>query len=73
MTPDHYIILFVAALSICWAIISLIDMLERKKRLRAKKETWGKLNEVSERLKVEKNLKVWESLGNSNEEKENIK
>ena len=47
----------------------MIDMLESKKRLRAKKETWGKLNEVSERLKVEKNLKVWESLGNSNEEK----
>ena len=51
----------------------MIDMLESKKRLRAKKETWGKLNEVSERLKVEKGLKVWESLGNSNEEKENIK
>ena len=50
-----------------------MDMLESKKRLRAKKETWGKLNEVSERLKVEKDLKVWESLDNSNEEKENIK
>jgi hypothetical protein len=48
-------------------------MLEGKKRLRAKKETWGKLNEVSERLKVEKDLKVWESLGDSNEKKENIK
>ena len=69
MTADHYIILIIAALSICWAIISLTDMLEGKKRLRAKKETWGKLNEVSERLKVEKGLKVWESLGNSNEEK----
>ena len=62
MTTNHYIILIVAALSICWVIISLIDMLESKKRLRAKKETWGKLNEVSERLKVEKDLKVWESL-----------
>jgi hypothetical protein len=48
-------------------------MLGSKKRLRAKKETWGKLNEVSERLKVEKGLKVWESLGSSNEKKENIK
>ena len=72
MTADHYIILIVAALSICWVIISLIDMLESKKGLRAKKETWGKLNQVSERLKVEKGLKVWESLGDSNE-KENIK
>jgi len=73
LTTNHYIILIVAAFSICWVVISLIDMLENKKRLRAKKETWGKLNEVSERLKVEKGLKVWESLGNSNEEKENIK
>ena len=73
MTTNHYIILIVAAFSIYWVFISLIDMLENKKRLRAKKETWGKLNEVSERLKVEKDLKVWESLGNSNEEKENVK
>ncbi len=73
MTTNHYIILIVAAFSICWVVISLIDMLESKKRLRAKKETWGKLNEVSERLKVEKDLKVWESLGDSNEKKENIK
>ena len=73
LTATHYIILIVAAFSICWVVISLIDMLENKKRLRAKKETWGKLNEVSERLKVEKGLKVWESLGNSNEGKENIK
>ena len=51
----------------------MIDTLESKKRLRAKKETWGKLNQVSERLKVEKGLKVWESLADSNEEKENIK
>ena len=73
MTTNHYIILIVAALFIYWVVISLIDMLENKKRRRAKKETWGKLNEVSERLKVEKGLKVWESLGDSNEEKENIK
>ena len=73
MTTNHYIILIVAAFSVCWVVISLMDMLESKKRLRAKKETWGKLHEVSERLKVEKGLKVWESLGNSNEGKENIK
>ena len=72
MTADHYIILIIAALSICWAIISLIDILENKKRLRAKKETWGKLNKVSEGLKAEKGLKVWESLSDSNEKKENI-
>ena len=72
MTADHYIILIVAALSICWVIISLIGMLESKKRLRAKKKTWGKLNEVSERFKVEKNLKTWKSLSSSNEKKENI-
>ena len=73
LTATHYIILIVAAFSICWVVISLIDMLENKKRLRAKKETWGKLNQVSERLKVEKDLKVWKSLADSNEEKENIK
>ena len=73
MTTSHYIIFIVDAFSIFWVFISFIDMLENKKRLRAKKETWGKLNEVSERLKVEKGLKVWESLGDSNEEKENIK
>jgi hypothetical protein len=48
-------------------------MFENQKRLRAKKKTWGKLNKISERLKVEKDLKVWESLGNSNQKKENIK
>ena len=69
MTTNHYIILIVAVLSICWAIISLIDMLEGKKRLRATKETWGKLNKVSERLKAEKDLKVWMSLSDSNEKK----
>ena len=73
MTATHYITLIVAAFSIYWVFISLIDMLANKKRLRAKKETWGKLNEVSERLKVENGLKVWESLADSNEEKENIK
>ena len=72
MTADHYIIMIIATLSICWAIISLINMLESKKRLRAKKETWGKLNKVSERLKAEKGLKVWESPSDSNEKKENI-
>ena len=72
MTTNHYVILMVAVLSICWVIISLIDMLKNKKRRRAKKETWGKLNEVSERLKVEKNLKIWKSLSSSNEKKENI-
>lgn len=69
MTTNHYIILAVTVLSICWAIISLIDMLDNKKRQRAKQETWGKLNKVSERLKVEKNLKVWMSLSDSNEKK----
>ena len=69
MTTNHYIILIVAALFIYWEVISLIDMLENKKRRRAKKETWGKLNEVSERLKVEKGLKAWKSLGDSNEKK----
>ena len=73
MTTNHYIIFFVAAFSICWVVIFLIDTLESKKRLRAKKETWGKLNEISEGLKVEKDLKVWQSLADSNEEKENIK
>ena len=61
------------AFLIYWGFVSLVDMLKSQKRLRAKKETWGKLNEVSERLKVEKGLKVWESLGSSNEKKENIK
>ena len=69
MTTNHYIIFIVAAFSIFWVYISLIDMLENKKRLRAKKETWGKLNEVSERLKVEKGLKVWVSLSDSNKKK----
>ena len=69
MATNHYIILIVAALFIYWAIISFMDMLESKKRLRAKKETWGKFNKVLERLKVEKGLKVWKSLSDSNEKK----
>ena len=69
MTTNHYIIFIVAAFSICWVFIFLIDTLESKKRLRAKKETWGKLNKVSERLKAEKCLKVWMSLSDSNEKK----
>ena len=73
MAINHYIIFIIAAFSICWVVISLIDTLESKKRLRAKKETWGKLNQVSERLKVEKGLKVWKSLADLNEGKENIK
>ena len=72
MTTNHYIIFIVAALFIGWAIISAKDMLESKKRLRAKKETWGKFNKALERFKVEKNLKVWKSLSDSNEKKENI-
>ena len=73
MTTNHYVVLLIVVLSIYWVVISLVDMLDIKKGLRAKKETWGKLNEISERLKVEKGLKVWESLGNSDEEKENTK
>ena len=44
-------------------------MLESKKRLKAKNKTWGKLNEISEKNKIEKGFKVWESLGNSNKKK----
>ena len=36
-------------------------------------ETWGKLNEVSEKLKIEKGLKIWDSLGDTNKKKENVK
>ena len=73
MTTNHYIVLVVAAFLIYWVFVSLVDMFENQKRLRAKKKTWGKLNKISERLKVEKDLKVWESLGNLNQKKENIK
>jgi hypothetical protein len=73
LTTNHYIVLVVAAFLIYWVFVSLVDMFENQKRLRAKKKTWGKLNKISERLKVEKDLKVWESLGNINQKKENIK
>ena len=63
----------VVVCSAYWAFISLLDMLESKRKLRAKIETWGKLNEVSEKLKIEKGLKIWESLGDSNKKKENVK
>ena len=49
--------------------ISLVNMLDTKKKLRAKKQTWGKLKEISEKHKVEKGLKVWKSLGESNKKK----
>ena len=51
----------------------MIDTLENKKRLRVKNETWGKLNEISEKLKVEKGLKTWKSLSNSNKKKEDVR
>ena len=63
----------VVVCSAYWVFISLSDMLENKRKLRAKIETWGKLNEVSEKLKIEKGLKIWESLGDSNKKKENVK
>ena len=56
-----------------WAVISLIDALENKKRLSAQNETWGKLNEVSEKFKIEKGLKTWKSLSNSNKKKEDVR
>ena len=73
MTTNHYIIFIVVAFSICWMVISLIDALENKKRLSAKNKTWGKLNEVSEKFKIEKGLKTWKSLSNSNKKKEDVK
>ena len=69
----HYIILMVVVCSAYWVFISLLDMLENKRKLRAKIKTWGKLNEVSEKLKIEKGLKIWESLGDSNKKTENVK
>ena len=62
----------VAVCSVYWVFISLLDRLKNKRELKAKMETWGKLNEVSEKLKVEKDLKVWKSLGNSNKRKEDV-
>ena len=73
MSTVHYIILMVIVCFAYWAFVSLVDMLESKKKLRAKSETWGKLNEVSEKFKVEKDLKVWKSLGDSNKRKEDVK
>ena len=73
MKTIHYIILIVVVCSAYWVFISLLDRLENKRKLRAKIETWGKLNEVSEKLKIEKGLKIWESLGDSNKKKENVK
>ena len=63
----------VVVCSAYWVFISLLDRLENKRKLRAKIETWGKLNEVSEKLKIEKGLKIWKSLGDSNKKKENVK
>ena len=62
----------VVVCSLYWVFISLVDMLDSKKRLRAKKKTWGKLKKVSERLKIEKDLEVWKSLGESNKKKEDV-
>ena len=73
MKTIHYIILMVVVCSAYWVFISLLDMLENKRKLRAEIETWGKLNKVSEKLKIEKGLKIWESLGDSNKKKENVK
>ena len=36
-------------------------------------ETWGQLNEVSEKLKIEKGLKTWKSLGDINKKTKNVK
>jgi len=59
----------VAVCSAYWVFISLLDRLKNKRKLRARMETWGQLNEVSEKLKIEKGLKIWESLGGSNQKK----
>ena len=63
----------VAVCSAYWVFISLLDRLKNKRKLRAKIETWGKLNEVSEKLKIEKGLKIWESLGDTNKKTEKVK
>lgn len=63
----------VVVCSAYWVFISLLDRLKNKRKLRAKMETWGKLNEVSEKLKIEKDLKIWESLGGTNKKKEGVK
>ena len=56
-----------------WAVISLIDTLESKKRLSKKNEIWGKLNEISQKHKIEEGLKVWKSLADSNKKRDDIK
>ena len=63
----------VAVYSAYWVFISLLDRLKNKRKLRARMETWGQLNEVSEKFKIEKGLKIWESLGETNKKKENVK
>jgi|TARA_Y100001001_G_scaffold34836_1_gene28918 hypothetical protein len=63
----------VAVCSAYWVFISLLDRLKNKRKLRARMETWGQLNEVSEKLKIEKGLKIWESLGDTNKKTENVK
>ena len=73
MTATNYLILMVVVCSAYLIFVSLVDMLDSKKRLRAKKKTWGKLKEVSEKLKVEKDLEVWKSLGESNKKEKNVK
>ena len=72
MTATNYLILMVVVYSAYLIFVSLVDMLDSKKRLRAKKKTWGKLKEVSEKLKVEKDLEVWKSLGASNKKEKNV-
>ena len=42
MGVSHYIILMLIVCSLYWAFISLMDMLESKKRLKEKKEALGK-------------------------------
>jgi len=69
LKTTHYIIFIIATCSFYWIVISLIEIIKNKNRLRAKKKTWGKLNKISERRKAEKNVKVWESLGNTNKKK----
>lgn len=73
MTATNYITLMVVICSAYWMFVSLADMLDSKKRLRAKKKTWGKLKKVSEKLKFEKDLEMWKSLGESNKKNEDIK
>ena len=63
----------VAVYSAYWVFISLLDRLKNKRKLRARMETWGQLNEVSEKLKIEKGLKIWESLGDANKNTEYVK